>query len=101
MTMRARTYGPPRPVEHRRRRRGRAWGNKYVGKAAILRQFIPGVRSDPPRGLPLSVTAMMMTKDVFTVIRVQNLSSFDTFGEVEITHPEASFICQSDDESNR
>ena len=30
-------------------RGGGAWGNKYLGKAAILRQFIPGcLRSDPP-----------------------------------------------------
>ena len=30
-------------------RGGGAWGNKCLGKAAILRQFIPGcLRSDPP-----------------------------------------------------
>ena len=30
-------------------RGGGAWGNKYLGKAAILRQFIPPcLRSDPP-----------------------------------------------------
>lgn len=65
MTVRARTYGPPRPVEHRRwrrRRSGRAWGNKYVGKAAILRQFIPRRVVRPTQRPPLTVTPVMRTK---------------------------------------